>query len=141
MKLLTLGAALSFSAAAANATIATIHASGLNTNAATQGASSGSLPLTLGIIALFAVSGLYDLAASGRIRPLPLMKTAIYAITALYLLRGLFLLPQLFGYNIFSDALTVDAGDLLLSALVLGIAVVHLAGLGSLDERNTSGGN
>ncbi len=125
MKLLTLGATLSFSAAAANATIAVGNLHGepaLNAN-------GGSALFTLSVVALLAVSGLYALAASGRIRALPLMQNAIHAITAFYLLRGLFLLPQLFGYNIFSTRLEVGAGDLLLSAAALAIGIVHLVGL------------
>lgn len=131
MKLLTLGATLSFTAAVytiyttANATIAV---TGVSAEPLLRSA-EGSVPLTLGVTALLAISGLYALAASGRIRPLPLMQNAIYAITGFYLMRGLFLLPQLFGYNIFSDNYAVSSGDLLLSALVLVIGIVHLVGL------------
>lgn len=140
MKLLTLGAALSFSAAAANATIATIatiNVSGPHADKLAQDAQSSSLLFTLAVIALFAISGLYALAASGRIRPLPLMQTAIYAITAMMLMRGLFLLPQLLGYNIFSNSYRVDSSDLLLSAAVLVIALIHLAGLNTLSNSAT----
>ncbi|HEX9390263.1 MAG TPA: hypothetical protein VF928_03010 [Usitatibacteraceae bacterium] len=132
MKLLTLGAALSFTAAAANATIAVsnLHSEHLS-HGAEAGAigNGGSTLFTLAVVALFAISGLYALAASGRIRSLPLMQNAIYAITGFYLLRGSFLLPQLFGYNIFSSRYEVSAADLLLSALVLAIGIVHLVGL------------
>ncbi len=125
MKLLTLGAALSFSAAAANATIAVSNLQGEQT----PNANGGSVLFTLGVVALLAISGLYALAASGRIRALPLMQNAIYAITGFYLMRGLFLLPQLFGYNIFSASYEVGTGDLLLSAAALAIGVVHMVGL------------
>ena len=135
MKLLTLGAALSFTAAASHATIAVTGVSAeplLHTAA-------GSVPLTLGVTALLAISGLYALAASGRIRPLPLMQSAIYAITGFYLMRGLFLLPQLFGYNIFSSSYEVSSTDLLLSALILVIGIIHLIGLNTPLDTPGSG--
>lgn len=126
MKLLTLGAALSFTAAASHATIAM---TGMQGQALLRSAPGDSVLFTLAMIALFAVSGFYALAIAGRIRPLPLMQNAIYAITGFYLLRGLFLLPQLFGYNIFSSRLEVDSTDLLLSTMILAIAIIHLIGL------------
>ena len=132
MKLLTLGAALSFTAAASHATIAV---TGVPAESLLHSAEGSSVPLTLGVTALLAVSGLYALAVSGRIRPLPLMQNAIYAITGFYLVRGLFLLPQLLGYNIFSDSYAVSSSDLLLSVSALAIGAIHLIGI------NTQGGS
>lgn len=51
--------------------------------------------ITLGIAALLATWSAYAFAGAGRIRRLPLMRTALVAISALYLLRGLVLLPAL----------------------------------------------
>ena len=132
MKLLTLAAILRFAAAASNATVAVAAAltgaPELLAHAAHIGNDHSTL-LTLLFVALFSISGLYELSASGRIAPLPMLQPIIYGITGLYLARGLFLLPQLLGYNIFSDQYEVVTSDLMLSAVVLVIGIVHLIGL------------
>lgn len=51
--------------------------------------------ITLGIAAVLAAWSAYALAGAGRIRRLPLMRTALVAISAIYLLRGLVLVPAL----------------------------------------------
>jgi hypothetical protein len=51
--------------------------------------------VTLAIAAVLAAWSGYALSAAGRIRRLPLIRTALVAITAIYLLRGLVLLPAL----------------------------------------------
>lgn len=51
--------------------------------------------ITLAIAAVLAAWSAYALAAAGRIRRLPLMRTALVAISAVYLLRGLALVPVL----------------------------------------------
>lgn len=53
--------------------------------------------VTLAIAAVFAVWGLYGLSGAGLMRRLPLLRTAIAAIAGIYTLRGLFLIPQIFG--------------------------------------------
>ncbi len=57
------------------------------------------------------------------------MREAIWGITALYLVRGMFLLPQLLGYNVFTSGQPVSGADLAFSTGVLIIALVHVAGL------------
>ena len=49
--------------------------------------------ITLAIAALLAVWSAYAFAGAGLLRRLPLMRTALVAITAVYLLRGLLLVP------------------------------------------------
>ena len=49
--------------------------------------------ITLGIAAILAVWAAYAFAGAGLIRRLPLMRTALVAISAVYLLRGLILAP------------------------------------------------
>ena len=49
--------------------------------------------LTLAIAVLLAIWSAYAFAGAGLLRSLPLMRTALVAITAVYLLRGLMLLP------------------------------------------------
>lgn len=135
MKLLTLGAALSFTAAAAEAGIALteapayrhLHAASVQALAA-EGGSWNSALFTLMVATLLAVWGLYALAASGRIAPLPLMGPAIHGIAAIYFIRGMFLFPQLLGHNLFNTRYTVTTGDLAISAILLVIGLVHLAG-------------
>jgi hypothetical protein len=51
--------------------------------------------VTLAIAAVLATWSAYALAGAGRIRRLPLMRTALVAISAVYLLRGLVPLPAL----------------------------------------------
>ena len=51
--------------------------------------------VTLAIAIILAIWGAYALAGAGLIRRLPLMRTALVAITAIYLLRGAALIPAL----------------------------------------------
>ncbi len=51
--------------------------------------------VTLGIAAVLAAWSAYALSAAGKIRRLPLIRTALVAISGIYLLRGLVLLPAL----------------------------------------------
>ena len=51
--------------------------------------------ITVGIATVLAVWSAYALAGAGRIPRLPLLRTALVAIAAIYLLRGLVLLPAL----------------------------------------------
>lgn len=125
-KLLILAAVLSFSAAAAQAEIVVTQLDGLQALAAgARGPAFTSLLAAL----LLSVWGLYALSASGTIPPLPFMQQTIYGITAIYLVRGLFLLPQLFGHNIFAREGAVGANELLVSGAMLLIGIVHVAGL------------
>jgi hypothetical protein len=50
--------------------------------------------ITLGIVAVLAIWAAYAFAGAGLIPRLPLMRTALVAITAIYLLRGLVLAPM-----------------------------------------------
>ena len=49
--------------------------------------------LTVCIAAMLALWAAYAFAGAGLIRPLPLMRTGLVAISAIYLLRGLVILP------------------------------------------------
>lgn len=129
MKLLFAGATLSFSAAASHAAIAVSDAYG---HAVEAGSFSPAI-ITMMITALFVVWGLYALSASGARALLPLLRPAIYAITAIYLARGMFLLPQTMGYNIFTAGEPVTGRDLLISAIVLAIGAIHMGGVAQRD--------
>lgn len=51
--------------------------------------------VTLAIAAILAVWGLFAFSGAGRTRRLPLLRTALVAIAAIYLVRGLLLFPVL----------------------------------------------
>lgn len=61
---------------------------------AEQGSPTPAL-VTLAIAAILAVWAAYAFAGAGLVRRLPLMRTALLAITAIYLARGLVLFPAL----------------------------------------------
>jgi len=91
-----------------------------------QGAERGSLVpplLTLGIALVLGVWSAYAFAGAGLLRRLPLMRTALVAITAVYLLRGLALLPTL----ILRPDL-VDSFALWSSLIVLIYGATHVVG-------------
>jgi len=77
----------------------------------------------IGIAAILTVWASYAFAGAGLIPRLPLMRTALVAITTVYLLRGLVFLPLL--------ALRpgrVDAFVMWSSLIVLAFGVVHAVG-------------
>lgn len=51
--------------------------------------------VTLAIAALLAIWGLFALSGAGGMRRLPLLRTALVAISAIYLARGLLVVPVL----------------------------------------------
>ena len=55
--------------------------------------------ITAGIVVLLAVWSAYAFAGAGLMRRLPLMRTALIAITAIYLVRGLLIVPVLMSPN------------------------------------------
>ena len=91
-----------------------------------QAAESGKIYpalVTFGIAVVLAIWAAYAFAGAGLIRRLPLMRTALVAITAVYLLRGLMLIPLL---ALRPDA--VDSFAIWSSLIVLGYGLVHLIG-------------
>lgn len=79
--------------------------------------------ITLGIAALLATWAAYALAGAGRIRRLPLMRTALVAISAVYLLRGFVLFPALAVHGA-----SVDAFVFWSSLIVLVYGIVYAVG-------------
>ena len=75
--------------------------------------------ITVGIAAILAAWSAYAFAGAGLIRRLPLMRTALVAITAIYLLRGLVIVPALLREPATRDAFTIWSS---LIVLVYGIA-------------------
>jgi hypothetical protein len=81
--------------------------------------------LTLAIAAILAGWSAYAFSAAGLIAPLPLLRTALVAITAVYLLRGCALFaPAAMSRPDLSAAFLFWS-----SAVVLAIGVIHLIGL------------
>lgn len=79
--------------------------------------------IAVGIAAILAVWAAYAFAGAGLIRRLPLMRTALVAITAIYLLRGLVLAPLLaFRPD------KVDAFTLWSSLIVLAYGLAYALG-------------
>ena len=72
--------------------------------------------VTAGIATVLAVWAAYAFAGAGLIRRLPLMRTALVAISAIYLARGLFIAPVLIepsmrtGFNIWSSLIVLGYG-------------------------------
>lgn len=72
--------------------------------------------VTFAIAVILAIWGAYAFAGAGLIRRLPLMRTALVAITAIYLLRGAALIPALTvpamnsPFNIWSSAIVLVYG-------------------------------
>lgn len=83
-------------------------------------------PVTLLIAAVLAVWAAYAFSAAGLLPRLPLLRTALVAITGVYLLRGLVILPMLA-----LQPAMVSAFWLWSSAIVLGYGIVHAVGLWS----------
>ncbi|WP_460830387.1 hypothetical protein [Lysobacter humi (ex Lee et al. 2017)] len=80
--------------------------------------------MTLGIAAVLGLWAMYALSGAGVIRRLPLLRTALVAITAVYLVRGLVLLPLMLDADFAPTAFDVWS-----SLICLGYGLVHLLGL------------
>lgn len=79
--------------------------------------------ITLGIVVILAVWAAYAFAGAGLIRRLPLMRTALAAITFIYLARGLVLVPLLAFRPERAGAFAVWS-----SLIVLGYGIVYAVG-------------
>ena len=80
--------------------------------------------VTLAIAAVLGTWSLYALSGAGVVRRLPLLRTALCAITAVYLVRGAAVLPLIGQLPGRSPAFWWWS-----SAICLGIGLVHLIGL------------
>lgn len=80
--------------------------------------------ITLGIATVLAVWAAYAASGAGLIPRLPLLRTALVAITAVYLIRALVFVPLHFWRPQHSDAFAIWS-----SAIVLIYGVVHLIGV------------
>jgi hypothetical protein len=83
--------------------------------------------LCLAVAATVAAFGIYALSGAGAIRRLPLLRTALIAITAIYVLRGALILPQALAFH--REPMLIPIHFVLLAAIALLVGLVHLAGL------------
>lgn len=90
--------------------------------AAEQGSPVPAL-ITLAIAAVLATWALYAFSGAGRMARLPLLRTALVAITAIYLGRGLTLAPLLV-----IEPQAIGAYDLWSSLFVLAYGLAHALG-------------
>ena len=79
--------------------------------------------ITAGIASILAIWSAYAFAGAGLIRGLPLVRTALVAITAIYLARGLLIVPVAAQLS-FEEA----PGEYWSSAIVLLYGIVHAVG-------------
>jgi hypothetical protein len=88
--------------------------------------------VTLGIAGVLAVWAAYAFAGAGLIRRLPLMRTALVAISAIYLLRGLLIVPVLMKPG-------APPFDIWSSLIVLVYGVAYAVGTWRAWDRLSSG--
>jgi hypothetical protein len=79
--------------------------------------------VTLGITAILATWAAYAFAGAGLVRRLPLMRSALVAISAIYMIRGMLLFPALAVHGTATDPFTVWS-----SLIVLVYGLVHAIG-------------
>ena len=79
--------------------------------------------ITLGIALLLAIWAAYAFAGAGLVRRLPLMRTALVAISAIYLLRGVVIVPALLQVPGMSNSFTLWS-----SAIVMVYALAYAIG-------------
>ena len=78
--------------------------------------------MTAAIATILAIWAAYAFAGAGLIRRLPLMRTALIAISTIYLARGLFIVP------ILADAQMRTPFNIWSSLIVLGYGIVYAVG-------------
>ncbi len=88
--------------------------------------------MTVGIALVLAVWGLFALSGAGAFRRLPLLRTALVAITAIYLLRGASLVPAILMAPYLGSTF-----DLWSSVIALVYGLVHAIGLWMVWARLT----
>ena len=79
--------------------------------------------ITLAIALVLAIWAAYAFAGAGLLRRLPLMRTALVAITSVYLLRGLALFPTLILKPVLVDRFTLWS-----SIIVLAYGITYALG-------------
>ena len=94
-----------------------------------RGAESGSLfpaMMTVVLVVIFAIWGLYAFSGAAMFRRLPLLRIALPLIGAIYILRGLAIFQQIF--QISTSAEQFEAREVVFSLVSLVIGLAYLIG-------------
>ncbi len=130
---LKLGGVLSFAVALLHIVIIFVGAPayryfGAGEEMARAAESGSSVPavMTLVLVVIFAVWGVYAFSGARMLRRLPLLRTALLMIGAIYTLRGLAVLGQV--VQIITSAKQVEPREVMFSLVSLGIGLAYLLG-------------
>ncbi len=130
---LKLGGILSFAVALLHVVIIFIGAPayryfGAGEDMATAAESGSAFPaaLTLVLVAIFTIWGLYAVSGAGVIRWLPLLRIALLLIGAIYTLRGVAIFQQIF--QIATSSVQVAPREVVFSLVSLVIGLAYLVG-------------
>ncbi|MBA4122816.1 MAG: hypothetical protein H0X72_10205 [Acidobacteria bacterium] len=101
---------------------------GAGEDMATAAESGSAFPalITLVLVAVFTIWGLYAFSGAGVIRRLPLLTIALLLIGAIYTLRGVFVFQQIF--QIATSSVQVAPREVVFSLVSLVIGLAYLVG-------------
>jgi hypothetical protein len=101
---------------------------GAGEDMATAAESGSAFPamMTLALVAVFTIWGLYASSGAGVIRRLPLLRIALLLIGAIYTLRGVFVFQQIF--QIATSSVQVEPREVVFSLVSLVIGLTYLVG-------------
>lgn len=97
---------------------------------AEQGSSVPAI-VTAGITGVFLLFGLYALSGAERIRPLPLLRGALWIIAGIYTLRGLVVAADVIALI---RGVGYPVRQAVFSGISLAIGLVHIFGTAELSE-------
>lgn len=83
--------------------------------------------VTLIIVFVFLIWGLYAFSGVGLIRRLPKLRLGLVIIGSIYTLRGVIIVFQIFEIIVLNESLVIN--DLVFSIVSLFIGIVYLAGI------------
>ncbi len=101
---------------------------GAGEDMATAAESGSAFPamVTLALVAVFTIWGMYAFSGAGVIRRLPLLRIALLLIGAIYTLRGIAVIQQIF--QIVTSSEQVEPREVMFSLVSLVIGLAYLVG-------------
>ena len=113
---------------------------GAGEDMATAAESGSAFPalITLVLVAVFTIWGLYAFSGAGVIRRLPLLRIALLLIGAIYTLRGVAVFQQIF--QIATSSVQVEPREIVFSLVSLVIGLVYLVGT-AINWKSFRAGN
>ena len=113
---------------------------GAGEDMATTAESGSAFPamMTLVLVAIFTIWGLYALSGAGVIRRLPLLRIALLLIGAIYTLRGVAVFQQIF--QIATSSVQVAPREVAFSLVSLVIGLAYLVGT-AINWKSFRAGN